>query len=72
MEKAENFRSTEVILSNENASLKQKIKNLQTENESLKAEIQKLLEENRKYFSRLITIRKVVGEVYEENTEVDE
>lgn len=63
--------STAVILSKENASLKEKIKDLQAENESLKAEIKKLSEENRKYRSRLITIKKVVGEVYEDSTEVD-
>lgn len=54
-------KGTEVIISDENASLKEKIKDLQTENESLKAEIKKLSEENRKYYSRLITIKKVVG-----------
>lgn len=63
---------TEVVISNENASLKEKIKDLQAENESLKAEIQTLSEENRKYYSRLITIKKVVGGVYEEDTEVND
>lgn len=62
-------KGTEVIISDENVSLKEKIKDLQAENESLKAEIKKLSEENRKYHSRLITIKKVVGEVYEDNTE---
>lgn len=66
------FNGTEIIISNENASLKEKIKDLQAENESLKAEIQTLSEENRKYHSRLITIKKVVGGVYEEDTEVDD
>lgn len=65
-------KGTEVIISEENISLKEKIKNLQDENESLKAEIKKLSEENRKYHSRLITIKKVVGEVYEDDTEVDD
>lgn len=62
-------KGTEAIISDENASLKQKIKDLQAENESLKAEIQKISEENRKYHSRLMTIKKVVSEVYEDNTE---
>lgn len=60
---------TEVVISNENASLKEKIKDLQAENESLKAEIQKLSEENRKYHNRLITIKKVVGEAYDDTDE---
>jgi cell division protein FtsB len=64
--------STAVILSKENASLKEKIKDLQAENESVKAEIQTLSEENRKYRSRLITIKKIVGEIYEDNTEVND
>ena len=65
-------KGTEVIISDENVSLKEKIKELQAENESLKAEIQKLSEENRKYQSRLITIKKVVGEVYEDDTQIDD
>lgn len=65
-------KGTEVIISNENASLKEKIKDLQAENESLKAEIKKLSEENRKYQSRLLTIKKVVGEVYEDDTQIDD
>jgi FtsZ-binding cell division protein ZapB len=63
-------KGTEVIISEENISLKEKIKDLQTENESLKAEIKKLSEENRKYLSSLVTIKKIVGEIYEDNTEV--
>lgn len=52
MEKVEKFRGTEIILSNENTSLKQKIKDLQEE-------IERLKESNIRMGSRLQTIRKV-------------
>lgn len=52
------FHGTEKILSDENSSLKEKIKSLQEETQSLK-------EENRKLSSRLITVKKVVG--YDQN-----
>lgn len=43
MEKVEKFRGTEIILSNENASLKQKIKDLKEEIERLRGENQWLM-----------------------------
>lgn len=52
MEKAESFQGTEIILSNENASLKQKIKDLQEE-------IERLKESNIRLSCKLQTIRKL-------------
>lgn len=54
---------TEVVISNENASLKEKIKDLQVEVEKLQSQVQILIQDNRKYHSRLLTIKNVVGEI---------
>lgn len=49
---------TEIILSKENVSLKEKIEDLRKEIKSLTAECERLTDENIKYRSRLDTILK--------------
>lgn len=56
-------KGTEVIISNENASLKEKIKDLQAEVDKLQSQVQMLIQDNRKYHSRLTTIKNIVGEI---------
>lgn len=52
-------KGTETILSDENASLKEKIKDLQAEIEKLSQEIEKLRDSNIALGSRLSTIRRI-------------
>lgn len=54
-------KGTEVIISNENVSLKEKIKNLQTENAVLLSQVNELKEVNNQLVSRINSIRKLVN-----------
>lgn len=64
-------KGTEVIISNENASLKDKIKKLQAENESLSSLVKTLKDVNTQLVSRMDSIRKLVN--YDENdTQIDD
>lgn len=63
---------TEIILSRENISLKEKNRELQKEIESLMNECTKLTDENIKYKSRLNTILKLcVGAVCNDEIELE-
>lgn len=64
-------KGTEVIISNENASLKEKIKDLQAENEVLLSQVNELKEINTQLVSRINSIRKLVN--YDEyDTQIDD
>lgn len=64
-------KGTEVIISNENASLKEKIKDLQTENAVLLSQVNELKEINTQLVSRINSIRKLVN--YDEyDTQIDD
>lgn len=54
-------KGTEVIISDENVSLKEKIKKLQAENESLSSLVKTLKEVNTQLVSRMDSIRKLVN-----------
>jgi hypothetical protein len=54
-------KGTEVIISDENVSLKEKIKELQAENESLSSLVKTLKEVNTQLVSRMDSIRKLVN-----------
>ena len=64
-------KGTEVVISNENSSLKEKIKDLQTENAVLLSQVNELKEINTQLVSRINSIRKLVN--YDEyDTQIDD
>lgn len=64
-------KGTEVIISDENVSLKEKIKKLQAENESLSSLVKTLKDVNTQLVSRMDSIRKLVN-YDEDDTQIDD
>lgn len=64
-------KGTEVVISDENISLKEKIKDLQTENAVLLSQVNELKKINTQLFSRINSIRKLVN-YDEDDTQIDD